>query len=303
MNRRTFLYNTGMLTGATFLFQKTALASLIKSYEFSVKMLRNDVGIFTERGGTIGFYLSKDGPVIIDSQFPETAVHLIDEINKQSKVPIQLLLNTHHHGDHSSGNFAFRDIVKQVVAHENSLANQKAVAEKQKTTEKQLFPNQTFDKELKLKTGDEKIKGYYFGVAHTNGDAVYHFENANIMHLGDLMFNKRHPRVDRTTGANIQNWIKVLDQIQKQADKDTIYIFGHSLNPGEETGDAENLKKFQDYLSKVLQFAETEVKKGITKEEFIKNTSIPGVTEWTGEGIERTLTAAYEEASETNKKA
>jgi len=302
MHRRNFLYNTGLIAGTTFLFQKTALASFSKGYEFQIKMLRNDVGIFTERGGTIGFYLSKDGAVVIDAQFPDTAVHLIDEINKQSKMPIQILLNTHHHGDHSSGNFAFKDIVKQVLAHENSATNQKAVAEKQKTTEKQLFPNQSFDKELKLKTGSEKITGHYFGVAHTNGDAVYHFENANIMHLGDLMFNKRHPRVDRTTGANIQNWIKVLDKIQKQGNKHTIYIFGHSLNPGEETGTAENLKKFQDYLSKVLQFAEAEFKKGVSKEEFIKNTSIPGVTEWTGNGIEWTLTAAYEEASDPNKK-
>ena len=303
MNRRTFLYNTGMIGGATILFQKTALASLFKSYEFNIKMLRNDVGIFTERGGTIGFYLSKDGPVVIDSQFPDTAVHLIDEINKKSTVPIQLLLNTHHHGDHSSGNFAFKDIVRQVIAHENAAANQKAVAEKQKTTEKQLFPNQTFDKELKLKTGNEKIKGHYFGAAHTNGDAAYHFENANIMHLGDLLFNKRHPFVDRSAGASIRNWITVLEKIQKEGNKDTIYIFGHSLNPGEETGTAENLKKFQDYLDKVLQFAEAEIKRGASKEEFIKNTSIPGVIEWTGNGIERPLTAAYEEVSEANKKA
>ena len=63
------------------------------------------------------------------------------------------------------------------------------------------------------------------------------------------------------------------------------------------------LKKFQDYLDKVMQFAEAEIKRGASKEEFIKNTSIPGVIEWTGNGIERPLTAAYEEVSEANKKA
>jgi glyoxylase-like metal-dependent hydrolase (beta-lactamase superfamily II) len=175
------------------------------------------------------------------------------------------------------------------------LINQKASAEKAKTVDKQLYPDQTFDKNLKLKTGKEKIKGYYFGAGHTNGDAIYHFQDANIMHVGDLMFNKRHPFVDRGAGANMKNWISVLDSIQKEGNKDTIYIFGHSLNAGEETGTAEDLKKFQDYLSKVLQFAEAEIKRGISKEEFIKNTVIPGVTEWTGQGIERPLTAAYEE--------
>jgi cyclase len=179
----------------------------------------------------------------------------------------------------------------------------KNVAEKQKNADKQLFPNQTWDKEFKLKIGDEKIEGSYFGAGHTNGDSIYHFKEANIIHCGDLMFNKRHPFVDRSAGANMQSWIKVLDKIQKQGNKDTIYIFGHSLNPGEETGTAENLKKFQDYLGKVLQFAEGEFKKGVTKEDFIKNTAVPGVTEWTGQGIERPLTAAYEEDCGSQQKS
>jgi cyclase len=91
------------------------------------------------------------------------------------------------------------------------------------------------------------------------------------------------------------SWIRDLDKIIHKADKDTIIIFGHSLNPGEETGNTEDLKKFQDYLGKTLAFAEQEIKKGVSKEDFIKNTSIPGVTEWSGQGIERPLTAAYEE--------
>jgi len=118
------------------------------------------------------------------------------------------------------------------------------------------------------------------------------------MHTGDLMFNKRHPFVDRSAGANMASWIKDLDKVIKKADKNTIIIFGHSLNPGEETGNKEDVKKFQDYLGKVLAFAESEIKKGVSKEDFIKNTSIPGVTEWSGQGIERPLTAAYEEFTE-----
>jgi hypothetical protein len=115
------------------------------------------------------------------------------------------------------------------------------------------------------------------------------------MHLGDLLFNKRHPFVDRTAGANMRNWISVLEKTRKEGNNDTLYIFGHSLTPGEETGTAENLKMFQNYLEKVLTFAEAEIKRGVSKEEFIKNTAIPGVTEWSGQGIERPLTAAYEE--------
>jgi cyclase len=295
MNRRIFLRSTGIISGATLLFHKKALASMFNSFDYNIKMLRNDVGIFTERGGTIGFLLSKDGIVVIDAQFPDTAQHLIDDLKKRNTNPFRYLLNTHHHGDHTAGNIAFKGVVEHVVAHENSLANQKAVAEKGNSIDKQLFPDMTFKDDWKLKIGDETIKADYYGAGHTNGDAIYHFEKANIFHAGDLMFNKRHPFVDRSAGANMTQWIKDLDKITKKANKNSIIIFGHSLNAGEETGTIEDVKKFQDYLGKVLAFAEQEIKKGVSKEEFIKNISIPGVTEWTGDGIQRPLAAAYEE--------
>jgi glyoxylase-like metal-dependent hydrolase (beta-lactamase superfamily II) len=297
MHRRSFIRNTGLITGGALLFQQTALANILNVFDYNIKMLRNNVGIFTERGGTIGFLLSNDGIVVIDSQFPDTAPHLIEDLKKRNTAPIRHLLNTHHHGDHTGGNIAFKGIAEHVFAHNNSLINQRTVAERNKTTDKQLFPDTTFTKSAKIKIGKEKIKAYYFGAAHTNGDAIYHFTKANIMHLGDLMFNKRHPFVDRSAGANMRNWINVLDNVIKKGSSDTQYIFGHSLNPGEEVGTAEDIRKFQDYLGKVLQFAEQEFKRGISKEEFIKNTSIPGVTDWSGQGIERPLTAAYEEIS------
>jgi cyclase len=295
MHRRNFLRATGMLSASALLFQKNALASMLNRFDYNIKMLRNDVGIFTERGGTIGFLLSKEGVVVVDAQFPDTAQHLIEDLKKRSTSPFRYLLNTHHHGDHTAGNLAFKGIVEHVVAHENSLKNQKATAEKSNKLADQLLPDMTFKEDWKLKLGDETIKADYYGAGHTNGDAIYHFEKANIFHAGDLMFNKRHPFVDRTAGANISQWIKDLDKITRKADKDSIIIFGHSLNAGEETGTTENVKKFQDYLGKVLLFTEQEIKKGVSKEDFIKNTTIPGVTEWSGQGIERPLSAAYDE--------
>lgn len=290
-----------MIVTAGLLLQKKALAEIFNLPEFKLTMLRKNVGIYTERGGTIGFLLTPSGIVTIDSQFADTATNYINEVKKTNTSPLRFLLNTHHHGDHTSGNISFKGLVENVVAHENSLANQKRVAEAQNSLDKQLLPDMTFKDEWKLKIANEKIKANYYGAGHTNGDAVYHFEEANIMHLGDLMFNRRHPFVDRSAGANMTSWIKVLDKIIKSGDKNTMYIFGHSLNAGGETGTAEDLKKFQDYLGKVLAFAGQEIKAGKSKEEFIKNTTIPGVTEWQGQGIERPLTAAYEELTETKK--
>lgn len=296
MNRRKFICNTALLAGAG-LLQKNALAEIFRTAPSGIRMLRNNVGIFTEKGGTIGFHLGEEGIVAIDAQFPDSARNFIAEAKKMKDKPFTYLLNTHHHGDHTSGNIAFKGMVDQVLAHENSLVNQKAAAEKQNLLDKTLLPDRTFSKKIKLRSGKEKIRGYYFGAGHTNGDALWHFDRANIVHMGDLMFNKRHPFVDRAAGANMGNWINVLEKAVKEFESDTIYIFGHSLHPGEETGTAEDLKKFGGYLAAVLQFAEREFKAGKSKEEFIKNTSIPGITDWSGDGIQRPLQAAYEEVS------
>ncbi|HEX6334178.1 MAG TPA: MBL fold metallo-hydrolase [Flavisolibacter sp.] len=297
MKRRTFLLNTAVLTAGSLLYRQHALAAIFKVKPGNIRMLRENIGIFTERGGTIGFLLSKKSTIVIDAQFADTSQHFIADMKERAAAPFTYLFNTHHHRDHTEGNLSFKGIVEHVVAHENAVANQRTAAEKNNTIDKQLFADLTFKEEWKLKGDDVKLRGHYFGPAHTNGDAVYHFENENVIHTGDLMFNKRHPVIDRNAGASISNWVRVLDKVIKKGDRETIYIFGHALNSGEETGSATDLAKFQDYLQKLLQFAQAEHHRGVTKEEFIKSTAIPGVTEWSGQGLERTLTAAYDEVA------
>ena len=143
MQRRTFIKNTGLLAGAV-LLQQQALASLFNLKDYNIKILRRNVGIFTEKGGSIGFLLSKEGTVVIDSQFPDSAAHLIEDLKKRSTAAIRFLLNTHHHGDHTGGNIAFKGLVENVVAHQNALENHKRTAEKNNTVEKQLFADLPF---------------------------------------------------------------------------------------------------------------------------------------------------------------
>lgn len=293
MNRKHFLSATAFLAAGA-LVPRTARAFFQQS---GITPVRKGVGYFTGRGGTIGFLHSEGRLAAVDSQFPDTAAQFIAEARKVRSAPFSYLLNTHHHGDHTGGNPAFRGIAGHVMAHENSLKNQRAVAEKAGKLGEVLLPDLTFTDEVKLKVGDEKIRGYYFGAAHTNGDAVWHFEEADVAHLGDLMFNRRHPFVDRSAGASMQNWIGVLEKIKGSMSARTVYLFGHSAPGFSITGGAEDLTRFQDYLDKVLRFAEAEMKRGVSKEEFIKNTSVPGVTEWTGDGLQRPLQAAYEELS------
>ena len=296
MQRRFFLRTTGLSAGLVALSPKELFANFLQQQPaFKISMLRNDIGVFTERGGTIAFHLSKKGIVVVDSQFPDQSKHLIEELKKQSEKPFELLINTHHHGDHTGGNISFKGIVGNVVGHENCLANYKRVAATQKTEDKQLFQNITFTDTWKYKIGSERIKAHYFGAGHTNGDAIIHFEHANIAHMGDLLFNRRYPVIDRSAGANLNSWITVLDKTLSTFSDDTLFVFGHAFDPEKVTGSKEDIKVFKDYLEKLLTFVDGEIKAGKTKEEIVKNKSIPGVTEMQGTGIDKNLQSAYEE--------
>lgn len=295
MQRRQFIRNTALTAGILSLGSKELMASLFQQPAWKIKMLTKDIGVFTERGGTILFAHTKEGFVVVDSQFPDQSQHLIDELKKQPNVPFRLLVNTHHHGDHSSGNIAFRDLTSKVLAHQNSRDNQMKAAQAQKTEDKQLYPNQTYTDTWCEKLGKENLCLYYFGAGHTNGDSVVHFTDANIAHMGDLLFNRRHPFVDRGAGANIKSWIQVLEKTRNKLDRKTTYVYGHSAEGFDITGKSEDLEKFGEYLGKLLHFTEKEIKAGKTKEEFLKTTVLPFETEWKGDGLQRPLAAAYDE--------
>lgn len=297
MNRRNFVQATGLTLGALTLSGRELLAAMFAQNPYKMKDLRGGVGVFTERGGTIAYLVTPKGMAVVDSQFPEQSTHLIGELKNLSDKPIQLLINTHHHGDHSGGNISFKGIAEHVVAHANSLKNQKAVAEKAKTEDKQLYPDLTFTDTWKQKVGKESIKAYYFGAGHTNGDSLIHFEHANIVHMGDLLFNRRYPFVDRSAGASVKNWITVLDKALSTFDNQTLFVFGHAFDPEKITGNKDDIRVFQDYLSKLWNFVEAEIKAGKSKEEILKITAIPGVTEMQGDGIQRSLQSTYEEIS------
>jgi len=294
MHRRSFIQNSAFTFAALSLAQQKLLTSFFDD-PWKISMLTKNIGIFTERGGTIAFLLGKKEIVVVDSQFPDQSKHLIDELKKRSDKPFKMLINTHHHGDHTAGNISFKGIVEHVLAHANSAINQKNVAVAAKNEDKQLYPDKTYTDTWCEKFGKEKICLYYYGAAHTNGDSFIHFEHANIVHCGDLVFNRRHPFVDRGAGANMKSWIEVLDKGIAKFDSKTTFIYGHSGTGYEVTGKADDLKKFGDYIGSVLKFVDGEIKAGKSKDEILKATAIPGADEWKGDGIQRPLQAAYEE--------
>lgn len=295
MERRQFLRNTALTASSLALLGSKSFAAMLADPTYQFRPLRNNVGMFAEQGGTIAWLINKEGIVVIDAEFPDPAKHLIAELQKQSSQPFQWLINTHHHGDHTSGNISFKGIVKNVAAHANSLANQKAVAEKNNKVDQQLYPDTTFTDTWKIKVGDEHISAYYFGTGHTNGDAMIHFENANIVHMGDLVFNRMYPFVDNRAGASVKHWPVALEQATKKFDKNTMFVFGHAADPQKVIGTMDDVKAMQNFMEKLEAYVADGVKAGKSLDDLKTATSIPGVSDWQGSGIQRGIQSAYEE--------
>jgi cyclase len=295
MERRSFIKNTGLTIGALALLSKSTLASFLADPAYKVKMLSDSIGIFSEKGGTIMFMLGKKDVIVVDAQFPDSAKHCIDEILKVSKKPFSYLINTHHHYDHTAGNIAFKGLVKNVVAHQNSLINQTAVAKKNNTEKNQLYPDITFDSIWSRKLKGERITINYFGSGHTNGDSFVHFEKANIVHVGDMVFNRKYPYIDKSAGANIASWIKVLTDATDKYNNNTTYVCGHAGEGYDVVITKNDILAFKDYLSNLLKLGTEKIAQGISKDDFMKITEIPGSTDWKGEGISRSLEAVWQE--------
>jgi cyclase len=260
--------------------------------------LRRNVGIFTGQGGTIGLLVNPGGLVVVDTQFPATAQICLDGLKTRGGGrQVDFVINTHHHGDHTGGNGVFRGAAKKIVAHAKVPELQKAAAARQANAPAPTFPDTTFPDTFKTDLGDEVVSAKHYGPGHTGGDIVVFFEKANVVHMGDLMFNRRHPFIDRPAGASIAGWITVLEQVSKVHAADTVFIYGHAADGWKVTGNKGDLLVQRDYFTALLDFVRTEVKAGKPKEEVTKtNAVLKGFTDH-GPLIERVTTAAYEEVT------
>jgi len=264
--------------------------------------IRGTVGFFTGQGGTIGYHISKDGIAVVDAQMPATAKICLDGIKERAGGrTIDYLVNTHHHGDHTGGNPVFRPAVKKILAQAKEPELQRAAAARAATANPSapaaeiVVADTTYDKTWRERLGADVMALKYYGPAHTSADSVVTFEKANVVHMGDLVFNRRHPVIDKPAGASIANWAKVLDAVAADHGADTIYVFGHAAPKFQVTGGRADLAYMRDYLNALLEFVRGEIKAGKPKDAILRVTDpLKGFPDH-GPLIARVLTAAYEE--------
>lgn len=301
LSRRDFLASSALALGAGAI-GRPALARAWQQQAPPITPvfteLRRGVGQFTGRGGTIGYLINAGGVVVVDSQFPDSAKLCIEGLNERSKNrPVDRLINTHHHGDHTGGNIAFKGLAKKVVAHERAAELIKQAAAAPNAAE-QLSPDATFTDVWREQIGDEWVRAKHYGRAHTGGDAVITFERANVAHMGDLMFNRRVPVIDRVNGALVANWVTVLEKTVADHSADTIYIFGHAGTNHPVTGARAELMHFRDYLTALLDHTRGAIKAGQTREQFTATTPTLAGFEAFGAHNARTLGIVFDEVTD-----
>ena len=322
LSRRGFLTSSSLALAATALDWRTLLAQGVAPQPDLLTLVRGTVGTFTGRGGTIGWHIDAKSAVVVDSQFPDTAKTCLDAVNaRTSGRSLDYLVNTHHHADHTGGNGVFRPAAKKILAHANVPRLQREAAERAVLAaqnappppapapgappaapapavvppSQQVYADTLFESTWRERVGDETMSLKYYGAAHTLGDAVITFEKANVVHIGDLVFNRRHAVIDRPGGANIAHWMVVLDGVARDHDAGTIFIFGHTNPKFPATGNLADLQYQREYLGALLEFVRGQIAAGKPREVIIKLTDVlPGFAEH-GPLIERVLTSAYDE--------
>lgn len=266
--------------------------------------VRRNVSYFTANGGTIGFLVNDAGVIVVDSQYPDSAKAFLDGLGERTnKRPVDVLLNTHHHADHTGGNVAFKGVAKTIVAQTRVPALQKeAEAQRQAANPttppvEQVYADSTFEDVWNHGIGDEMVRARKFTPAHTGGDIVVFFEKANVVHVGDLVWNGLQTFVDRPGGASAVNWISVCEQIAKTYPKDAVYLCGHANTKaglGVTVAQADVLA-MRDYMTALVDHVRKAMARGDSKDMIISSTATLAGFEARGPLTKRALEGTYDE--------
>ena len=174
-----------------------------------------DDGLLHE-AGDVAVRVTPEGLIVVDDKYQENVADILEKVKSISQAPIKYLLNTHHHTDHAGGDAIFVNTT-EIIAHrnvrENFLRNKQPGA-----------PRVTFTDQASVFLGGVEVRAYYFGRAHTNGDAVIYFPDLKVIHSGDLI-TEGMPVMDYNNGASAVEWVRVLDRVL-ELDFDTV-IPGH----------------------------------------------------------------------------
>lgn len=194
--------------------------------------LGNGIYMLEGFGGNIGVSVGEDGVFLVDDQYAPLTPKIIAAIKKLSDQPIRFVINTHWHGDHTGGNENLGKLGTTIVAHDNArtllaLERMDDALHKMVAPAPESLPVITFDSTVTFHLNDETIHVFHIAPAHTDGDVVVHFLDADVIHTGDAYFQGFYPFIDVEHGGSIDGMIAFYDQLMALAGPDTRIIPGH----------------------------------------------------------------------------
>ena len=174
-------------------------------------------------GGNLGLLMGDDGIVLIDDGIPDVSATTVAAVEAITGAPVDFLINTHAHGDHTGANKEFRDMGTTVLAHDN--LRQALVADEEFPASG--LPELTFNDSVTFHLNGQTAYIFHIPSAHTSGDSAIHFTDANVLHTGDVLFNGIFPFIDLDGGGSVDGYIAGQQRMLAMVDDDTTVIPGH----------------------------------------------------------------------------
>ncbi len=195
--------------------------------------LTDRIAMLAGAGGNVGLVTGPDGLLMIDGGLANRASDLAKTVGDISPRMVQVLFNTHYHGDHVGSNEYLGKSGARIIAHENvkTRLGQRIESQTFGRTLEPLAeigrPTQTFTAGGKLSFSQETLEYTHVPLAHTDGDAYVFFPGTNILFTGDLLFLGRYPIVDFTVGGSLAGMAASLESLDKVGDAQTRVVPGH----------------------------------------------------------------------------
>ena len=165
-----------------------------------VEKVKDNLFMLKGGGGNTAVFVNANGVAVVDAKNPGWGQPILDKIKELTPKPVTLLINTHTHGDHVSGNVEFPATV-DIVVQENTKANMEKM-DIFKESHGRGMAKRTFKDKMTIGKGADQIDLYYFGRGHTNGDAWIVFPALRVAHAGDIFSGKNLPLLDYNNGGS-----------------------------------------------------------------------------------------------------
>ena len=173
-------------------------------------------------GGNFALLTGSDGVILIDDAIEPMAARVIEAVEAHTKQSVDFVINTHVHGDHIGSNAALHATGATIITHDN--IRQRMLTD---GAAKESLPVITFSNNVTFHLNGRTAYVFHVPNAHTDGDAVVHFPEVNVIAAGDILFNGVFPFIDLDKGGSVDGTIAALAQLLSMSDANTKIISGH----------------------------------------------------------------------------